>query len=53
MVVTFLWSEKEVIAMNNKELITEAVKLPSAKRFAVIDELLYSLDRLDSELDRI
>lgn len=39
--------------MDKKELIAEAVKLPSAERFAVIDELLHSLDRIDSELDRI
>ncbi len=35
--------------MNKKELIAEAVKLPPAGRFAVIDELLHSL----SELNRI
>jgi putative addiction module component (TIGR02574 family) len=39
--------------MNKKELIAEAVKLSPAERFAVIDELLHSLDRIDSELDRI
>ena len=39
--------------MDKKELIAVAVKLPSAERFAVIDELLHSLDRIDSELDRI
>ncbi|TXI28350.1 MAG: addiction module protein [Nitrosomonas oligotropha] len=39
--------------MDKKELIAEAVKLPPAERFAVIDELLHSLDRIDSELDRI
>ncbi|MER0214958.1 MAG: addiction module protein [Nitrosomonas sp.] len=39
--------------MDKKKLIAEAVKLPSAERFAVIDELLHSLDRIDSELDRI
>ena len=39
--------------MDKKELIAEAVKLPSAERFAVIDELLHSLDRIDPELDRI
>lgn len=39
--------------MDKKELIAEAVKLPPAERFAVIDELLHSLDRIDPELDRI
>ncbi len=39
--------------MDKKELIAEAVKLPPAERFAVIGELLHSLDRIDPELDRI
>lgn len=39
--------------MDKKELIAEAVKLSPAERFAVIDELLHSLDRLDPDLDRI
>lgn len=38
--------------MNKKELIAEAMKLPLAECFAVIDELLHSL-RTDPELDRI
>lgn len=29
------------------------MKLSPAERFSVIDELLHSLDRVDSELDRI
>lgn len=39
--------------MDKKELIAIAVKLSPAERFAVVDELLHSLDRLDPELDRI
>ena len=39
--------------MDKKELITIAVKLSPAERFALIDELLHSLDRIDPELDRI
>ncbi|MBE7525768.1 addiction module protein [candidate division WWE3 bacterium] len=39
--------------MDKKGLIAEAVKLLPAERFAVIDELLHSLDRLNPELDRI
>ncbi|WMJ08669.1 addiction module protein [Nitrosomonas sp. sh817] len=39
--------------MNKKELIAEVVKLPPAERFAVIDELLHSLDRIDPQLNRI
>ncbi|MBL8500048.1 MAG: addiction module protein [Nitrosomonas sp.] len=39
--------------MDKKKLIAEAVKLPPAERFSVIDELLHSLDRIDPELDRI
>jgi putative addiction module component (TIGR02574 family) len=39
--------------MDKKELIAEAVKLSPAERFAVIDELLHSLDRQDPDLDRI
>ncbi|MDE2389241.1 MAG: addiction module protein [Betaproteobacteria bacterium] len=39
--------------MDKKELIAIAVKLSPAERFAVVDELLHSLDRLDPELDRM
>lgn len=34
-------------------MIAEAVKLPPAERFALIDELLHSLDRIDPDRDRI
>jgi hypothetical protein len=34
--------------MNKKELIAEAVKLPLAERYAVIDELLHSLGWIPS-----
>lgn len=39
--------------MNTKELIDTALKLPPDERFALIDELLHSLDRPDPDLDRI
>lgn len=39
--------------MNTKELINAALKLSPVERFALLDELLHSLDRLDPELDRI
>ena len=39
--------------MDKKELIAGAVELPPAERFAVIDELLHSRDRIDPELNRI
>lgn len=39
--------------MNKKELIAEAVKLSPVERFALIDELLHSLDHVDPELNRI
>ena len=39
--------------MNTKTLIDTALKLPPDERFAVIDELLHSLDRPDAELDRV
>lgn len=39
--------------MTTKQLIDEALKLPPDERFAVIDELLQSLDRSDSDMDRI
>jgi putative addiction module component (TIGR02574 family) len=39
--------------MNTKTLIETALKLPPDERFALIDELLHSLDRPDPDLDRI
>ncbi len=39
--------------MDTKELVDTALKLSPAERFALIDELLHSLDRPDPELDRI
>ena len=39
--------------MSTQELINSALKLPPVERFALIDELLHSLDRPDLELDRI
>ena len=39
--------------MDKKELIAIVMKLSPAERFALIDELLHSLDRIDSELDFI
>ncbi len=39
--------------MNTKVLIDTALKLPPDERFALIDELLHSLDRPDPDLDRI
>ena len=39
--------------MNTKVLIDSALKLPPDERFALIDELLHSLDRPDPALDRI
>ncbi|WP_202816360.1 addiction module protein [Immundisolibacter cernigliae] len=41
------------VSMNTKELIDTALKLPPDERFALIDELLHSLDRPDPDLDRI
>ena len=39
--------------MNTKTLMETALKLPPDERFALIDELLHSLDRPDPEVDRI
>jgi putative addiction module component (TIGR02574 family) len=39
--------------MNTKALIDTALKLPPDERFALIDELMHSLDRPDPDLDRI
>jgi putative addiction module component (TIGR02574 family) len=39
--------------MNTKALVSKALKLPPDERFALIDELLQSLDRPDPDLDRI
>jgi hypothetical protein len=39
--------------MSTRELINSAMRLPPIERFALIDELLHSLDRPDVELDRI
>jgi putative addiction module component (TIGR02574 family) len=39
--------------MNTKVLIDTALKLPPDERFALIDELLHSLDRPDHDLNRI
>jgi putative addiction module component (TIGR02574 family) len=41
------------ISMNTKLLVDKALKLPPDERFALIDELLQSLDRPDPGLDRI
>lgn len=41
------------VSMNTKELIDTALKLPPDERFALIDELLHSLDRPDPDLDRV
>lgn len=39
--------------MHNKVLVDNALKLPPDERFALIDELLKSLDRPDADLDRL
>lgn len=39
--------------MNTKVLVDNALKLPPDERFALIDELLKSLDRPDTDLDRL
>lgn len=39
--------------MNTKVLVDSALKLPPDERFALIDELLKSLDRPDTDLDRL
>jgi putative addiction module component (TIGR02574 family) len=39
--------------MNAKDVIDSALKLAPAERFALIDELLHSLDQPDADLDRI
>lgn len=39
--------------MSTKELLEGALRLPSDERFALIDEILHSLDRPDPGLDRI
>ncbi len=39
--------------MDTKALIDTALKLPPDERFALIDELLHSLDRPDPGLDRV
>ena len=38
--------------MNPKQIIDSALKLPPGERFALIDELLHSLDQPNPELDR-
>ena len=45
--------ERTELTMNTKALIDTALKLPPDERFALIDELLHSLDRPDPDLDRI
>ena len=39
--------------MNTKTLIDSALKLAPAERFALIDELLHSLDCPDEQVDRL
>ena len=39
--------------MSTRDLIELAFKLPPAERFALMDEIAYSLDRPDPEVDRI
>ena len=39
--------------MNTKTLIATALQLPPDERFALIDELLHSLDQPDPDIDRI
>jgi putative addiction module component (TIGR02574 family) len=39
--------------MTTKTLLDSALKLPPSQRFELIEELVYSLDRPDPELDRI
>ncbi|QFY89566.1 addiction module protein [Magnetovirga frankeli] len=39
--------------MHNRTLADEALKLPPDERFALIDELLHSLDQPDPRLDQI
>jgi putative addiction module component (TIGR02574 family) len=41
------------IDMGTQELISQALKLDPAERFAVVDQILRSLDRPDPEIDRI
>jgi putative addiction module component (TIGR02574 family) len=39
--------------MHSKALLDSALRLPPEERFALIDELLHSLDQPDPTLDRI
>lgn len=45
--------EQLEVPMNTKVLLDAALKFPPSERFALIDELLHSLDRPDPVLDRI
>lgn len=39
--------------MNSKTLLDSALKLPPDERFALIDQLLHSLDQPDPVIDRL
>jgi putative addiction module component (TIGR02574 family) len=39
--------------MQVNEIIQEALRLPAAARFQIVDQLMQSLDKPDPEIDRI
>ena len=39
--------------MQIDEIIQEALRLPAAARFEIVDQLMQSLDKPDPEIDRI
>lgn len=39
--------------MQRKDLVESALKLSPAERFALVDEVMHSLDRPDPEIDRL
>ena len=39
--------------METRELLDSALKLAPEERFALVDEILHSLDRPDPEIDRL
>jgi putative addiction module component (TIGR02574 family) len=46
-------TEKASDSMSTEELIASALKLSPVERFALVDEILHSLDRPDPEVDRL
>lgn len=39
--------------MGKQEIVAQALKLDPAERFDLVDQILYSLDKPDPEIDRV